>query len=470
MRRLVALLLAACAAAGAAAAPAAGQARPALPIPGPLDGPLVRNVGGPVAPQPLRGPWPAANPALAPDGRSGSGLAPGNGAASPLPGPLGHLPRRSSALLGGCASVAFDAAGRLLLGCNGPLGPSLQLLDPRTLASVATLQLPPRRSADTADRAGGTHFLVRADGTLLVPTNDATLLTVAVDAAGLRQTASRDLRGLLGSSERPLAVGAGFDGRDWVVGNGGTVVALPRDGGAPGRLALGEPVTEDLATDPSGTYVVTAKALYRLTAGPDGTPRVVWRHPLTGGSGTPPAMVAGGYVAVADGRSRPHLVVLRTGGDGDRRLACAVPLFASRAARVTAHLVVAGRSVVVANGHGYDNLLVVEGGRTTTGGLTRVAVGRRGCRTAWTSDVVSPSAQPVVSRATGLLYTAAKPAGFPDRWDLAALDWRTGELRFRALAGEGLGFNSDHGALALGPDGVAYATSFGGVSRFEDLR
>lgn len=456
----------------AVVAPATAVAqRPAVTIPGPLDGPLPRYAGAPVAAQPLKGPWLPVNPAAAGDGRSGSGLAPGNGAASPFPGPLGRLPTRDSTALMGCASLALDARDRLLALCNGPLGPALHLVDPKTLDALASATLPGRRGTDINDRAGGTHFLLRADGTALVPTNDGALVTIAVEAAGLRQTGSRSLTGLLAGGERPLAVGAGYDGHDWVAGNGGTVVTVPRDGAAaPKALRLGEPISEDLATDPSGTYVVTAAAVYRLRAGADGTPEVVWRHALApGGSGTPPAIVAGGYVAVADASDPPKLLALRTRGGAARRLACAVPLFAGRPGRVTAHLVVAGRSVVATNGHGYTGPFVTEGGRTTTGGIARVIVSKRGCRTAWTSDVVSPSAQPVVSRATGLLYTLDKPEGFPDRWDLAALDWRTGALRWQALAGEGLGYNSDHGAVVLGPDGVAYAGTFGGIVRFEDV-
>jgi hypothetical protein len=74
----------------------------------------------------------------------------------------------------------------------------------------------------------------------------------------------------------------------------------------------------------------------------------------------------------------------------------------------------------------------------------------------------------VVSRKTGLLYTLEKPPGFPDAWNLAAIDWRTGERRFAALAGEGLGYNSDGGPVVLGPDGSAYAGTFGGIVRFSD--
>lgn len=460
MRRLV-LLLALCGPPAAAAA---------TPIPGPLDGPLPRFEGGAATARPLRGRVPPQAPGLAPDGTSGSGLAAGNGGASPFGGPLGYLTQRTSALqAGSCASLAFDARGRVLALCNGPAAPSLRLVDPVSLDALSTLALPPRRSADTADLAGGTHFVQRADGTLLVPTNDRTLLTVVVDGDTLRQTASLDLAPLLATGERPLAVGGGFDGRDWLVGDHGTVVALPRDGGPARALALGEPVGEDLATARSGVYVVTSQALYRLRADAAGRPVVVWRERIAPGSEAPPAIVPGELVAVAEGAAPPRLLVLGARGSERRRLRCAVPLFAPGPGLVSAHLVVAGRRIVAANGDGYDNPLSTEGGRTTTGGIQQVAVGRRGCRTTWRSDEVSPSAQPVVSRATGLLYTLDKPAGFPDRWDLAALDWHTGHLRFRALAGEGLGFNSNGGAVALAPDGTAFAGTFGGLVRFRDL-
>jgi hypothetical protein len=463
-----------------AAAPAPAQ-QPAIPIPGPLDGPLPRFQGAPVAAQPLRGPFAPANPALAPDGFSGSGLAAGNGAASPMAGPLGHGTTRASALqFGTCASLAFDASGRLLGVCNGLLGPALRLIDPRTLATIATLTLPPRSSADRTDVAGGTHFIVRADGSLLVPTNRGTLIRVAVEPDALRETGTTKLTGALQSGERPFAVGAGFDGRDWVVGNQGTVVTVPRDGGEPRALGLNEPIAEDLATDPTGAYVVTRDALYRLRARADGKPRIVWRQPLPSGladshagrihpgPGTPPAIVAGGFVAVADGLNPSRVTVVRIAGRNSRRLACAVPVFRPGAGSIEAHLVVAGRSIVAMNAYGYDGPATTEAGGTTTGGIARVVVGRRGCRTAWTSDQISPSAQPVVSRATGLLYTLVKPPGAPDAWNLAALDWRTGQARFAALGGEGLGFNSEGGPVVLGPDGAAYAGTFGGVVRFRD--
>ncbi|MCW2998650.1 MAG: hypothetical protein JWN65_2199, partial [Solirubrobacterales bacterium] len=162
MRRLALTTLAATAlTALCAAAPAAAQG-PVIPIPGPLAGPLPVFQGAPTVAQPLRGPFPPANPALASDGRSGSGLAAGNGAASPFPGPLGHGTKKSSAVgFGTCASMAFDAKARLLAVCNGPLGPTLRLLDPVSLRTLSALTLPARNSADRTDLAGGTHYIVR---------------------------------------------------------------------------------------------------------------------------------------------------------------------------------------------------------------------------------------------------------------------------------------------------------------------
>lgn len=446
--RLAAVLVALALPAGAEAA------IPRIPIPGPLDGPLPVYAGTPVSAQPLAGPFPATNPVLAPDGRSGSGLAAGNGAASPLPGPLGHGRRGTSSLqFGTCASLAFDPAGRLLALCNGPLGATLRLIDPAALTTLSILTLPPRTSPDRTDLAGGTHFAVLADGTLLVPAGDRTLWVVQVRAGALRKIGAYDLRGALAGGERPFAVTAGFDGRFWVTGTAGSVLALTRSGAVQVAARLGAAVTEDLAADIDGLTIATARELVRLRH--DGS--VAWRRTTPEPSGSPPVVLGGGLIAFTEGA---RVVAVRA---GDGATVCSAAPFAP--GRVTAHLVAAGTAVVASNAHGYDSPLVTEGGRTTTGGLARVEAGE-GCRIAWRSREVSPSAQPVVSRATGLLYTLVKPAGFPDAWNLAAIDWRTGATRFAQLAGEGLGHNSEGGAVVLGPDGTAYAGTFGGVVAF----
>ena len=461
-----------------AAGPAAGAPRPPVPIPGPLSGPLPKYEGSPARRRPLDERLPEANSVLARNGRSGTGLAAGNGGFSPMPGPLGRGTTSMSALqFGACASLAFGSSGQLVGVCSGPTGPALRLVDPDTLATLAGMRLPVRPSANRTDRGGGTHFVMRADGTVLIPEFDQSVHTIVVNGSSLQDTGRTRLGGLMARGEQPFAVGAGFDGLDWAVGNRGTVMTLPRFDGSPRALKLHERVAEDIATDPSGTYVVTRNSLYRLRAGAGDQPKVVWRRRLAvgpadshagrvhPGPGTPPVIVDGRFVAVADGLNPPHLRVydIESGS-----LHCDQRVFAEDGGSVEAPLVAAGRGLVVSNAYGYDSLLTTELGGTTAGGVERVNVGRKGCRAAWSSDLITPSVQPVVSRATGLLYTVAKPDSFPDAWNLAAIDWRSGRLRFQVLAGEGLGYNSDGGALVLGPDGAAYAGSFGGVTRFAD--
>jgi hypothetical protein len=453
-------------------------AQPRIKIPGPLDGPLPQFTGATVKPRPLKDRPAAPNQDLARNGRSGSGLAAGNGGYSPMPGPLGRGTSRVSALeFGTCSALALGGGGQLIAACNGPLGPSLRMIDPDTLETIDTLALPARPNANRTDLAGGTHFIARADGSLLVPANDRTLRTVETGPLSLTDVGKIPLAGVLAPGERPFAVAAGFDGLDWVAGDKGTVVTVPRFGEPPQSVALDEPVAEDIATDPSGTYVVTTKALYRIRADERDRPRVVWRRPVSSGpvdrhagrihrgSGTPPVIVDRRYVAGGDGMNPPHIQVHAIADGG---LHCSQPVFQSRGGSIEAQLVTAGRRLVAANAYGYDGLITTEGGGTTDGGLEQIRVTRRGCRQAWTSDLVSPSSQAVVSRETGLLYTMEKPQGFPDAWNLAALDWRTGRFRFSALAGEGLGYNSEGGAVVLAPDGAAFAGSFGGVTRFAD--
>jgi hypothetical protein len=84
-----------------------------------------------------------------------------------------------------------------------------------------------------------------------------------------------------------------LQGRLWfVVRHSGLVGVLDPDTGAIGSLKLGEDGEEtddsyeeignsfpmiEVDADVSDAFVVTTKAMYRLTAGPDNVPHVVWR-------------------------------------------------------------------------------------------------------------------------------------------------------------------------------------------------
>ena len=71
------------------------------------------------------------------------------------PGPLGNKPVVTSALYGveECATIAFDTAGRIVGLCGAVQGSVLRLINPSTLAGIATYNLPGRNLAIVADEA-----------------------------------------------------------------------------------------------------------------------------------------------------------------------------------------------------------------------------------------------------------------------------------------------------------------------------
>jgi hypothetical protein len=88
----------------------------------------------------------------------------------------------------------------------------------------------------------------------------------------------------------------------------------------------------------------------------------------------------------------------------------------------------------------------------------------------WHSDEIAPSVVPKLSLANGIVYTYTKPANSDgeDGWYLTALDFATGKTLWKALAGEGLGYNNNYAPVTLGPDRSAYVGVLGGLVRLAD--
>ena len=55
-----------------------------------------------------------------------------------------------------------------------------------------------------------------------------------------------------------------------------------------------------------------------------------------------------------------------------------------------------------------------------------------------------------------------------DPWYFTAVDWRTGQVIYKRLAGTGLGFNNNWAPVTLGPDGTAYVGALGGLVLLRD--
>ncbi len=253
-------------------------------------------------------------------------------------------------------------------------------------------------------------------------------------------------------------------------------------GSAPGSVGQ---IENSIAVGSHGeAYVATNRQLLRFSHTRRGKPVVDWAvtyensgqvkpGQVDDGTGTTPTVLPGGYVAITDNADPMNVVVYRTGRSTKRaRKVCSVPVFGKGASATENSLIGAGRSLIVENNYGYTGPGAVALGGTTVPGFARVDIRRhgRGCMPVWTNTTVSaPSVVPKLSLATGLIYAYTKPAGdASDPWYWTALDYRTGEVAWKILAGAGPAYNNNYAGISLSRDGTAYLGVIPGVIALRD--
>jgi hypothetical protein len=440
----------------------------------------------------------------------------------PFPGPLGRDPevrtRRMGVAGGECATVAFDAGGRLGTVCGTLAGFRLQLLDPATLRTLAEHELPQRPSTVEGitrldldriftDTSGGAYFyLDDADRAVLADSRQHVLrIAHQRDAAGrwrFEVTDDWDLTPHLphdcagwrnlrpdGECDPVTSVMPDWDGRIWWVTRHGRVGTIdPRDGAVRATRLAGEEIQNSFSVGADGVSIVTDHALYEFRAAADGTPQAVWRATydrgsaakpgsVNRGSGTTPTLLGDEYVAITDNADdRMNVLVYRRapGLAPEQRLVCRVPVFGSGRSTTDNSLIGWGRTLVVENNYGYRNVTSTTFGRGVTGGLARVDVrpDGSGCDQVWTSPVRSPSTVAKLSTVTGLVYCYTKrPSRLGlDAWYLTAVDLRDGAVRWQRLTGTGPSYDNNWAPVTLGPDGTAYVGVFNGLVAVRDTR
>jgi hypothetical protein len=401
--------------------------------------------------------------------------------ASTRAGPLGRDVQVTSTYFNrDCGSVTFDSRGRIVTVCVGLDRPQAVILDPRTLDTLATLDLPPRDPTTgnpfQAFGGGGYFYLDDADDAVVPTTTRHVYVIHAGDALELEH--DYDLSGVVPSGDSIISALPDWTGRVlWFASRKGVLGTVDLATGAIRSVRL-EPIGNSFAVaEPSGVYVVTDGAMYRFALGADGTPVRRWRRgydnigttkpgQTQSGSGTTPTLMARRLVAITDNADPMDVVVYTRSG----RRVCRAPVFTKGAGSTDQSLIAVGRSLIVENNYGYSSPLAVEAGQTTTAGLERVDVRRdlSGCRAVWTSQEIAPSVVGKVSIPNGLAYTYTKPAGAGDPWYLTALDFRTGRTVFKARTGTGIGFNNNYAPVTIGPDGTAYVGVLGGLVALRD--
>jgi hypothetical protein len=476
--RIVTWTLCACALACSVAA--------AAPIP---EGPnsLPSFVGKPATPQPVFAPDPPRHPHMAPNGRSNIHDDAYMTDTYQGAGPLGKGIQRTSTFLSHeCASLTFDSRDRIVAICVGVEAPVLEMFDPKTLDSLASMPLPPRMGVSTGvftDFSGGGYFYLDDQNRVIAPTNSRHLYVIGeTDGPGFELQHDYDLTSAVSASDKIISALPDWSGRIWFASTAGVVGYVNPADGSIKSIDTKEPNGNSFAVDDSGgVYVVTDKAMYRFDATPSGI-ATTWRETYDNvgvkkpgqtqaGSGTTPTVMGSDYVAITDNADPMNVVVYRRAAQVDgSRLVCKVPVFQKGASDTDQSLIATPTSIVTENNYGYSGPAAVQNGKTTTPGLERIDVTASGCQKVWHSDEIAPSVVPKLSLANGIVYTYTKLPN-PDNddgWYLTALDFATGKTLWKALAGEGLGYNNNYAPVTLGPDGAAYVGVLGGLVRLAD--
>jgi hypothetical protein len=394
-----------------------------------------------------------------------------------------------------CGSLAFDTRDRIVSVCpSAGVGPQIRLIDPNTLATIASYNLPaapdPPGTKTYQNFSGGGYFFLDGQDQLWVPTKTDHIYVVGetADGQGFELRRDYDLTSVLDTAnERITSALPDWSGRIWfVTKQNGKVGTVDRQTGAIRLIRLDEEIENSFSVDRSGVYIVSDKRMYRFRAKKDGTPKVVWSrvYPNSGivkpsqvnaGSGTTPDVMKGGYVTITDNADPMNVVVYRIAKrlHGKRRVVCKVPVFNQGASATENSLITSGNSIVVENNYGYQDPFGLQSGAVTEPGFARVDINPKGkgCTKVWTNTTArAPSVVPKLSARTGLIYAYTRPPdpSGAEGYYWTAIDFRTGQTKWNRFAGAGLLFNNNYAGLSLGPNGTAYLGVIGGIISLRD--
>jgi outer membrane protein assembly factor BamB len=388
------------------------------------------------------------------------------------PGPLGRQPEVDTAWFGmqRCGRLELTSTDLLVGLCTGGSGRSLRVVDPDTLRPLASQDLPDVPDDSSCD---GEALYLDATDRAVVATGDRQVLAVRTSEDGepvLATDVAWDLKPYVPYGDCLVAVAPDWSGRIWWTSSAGLVGTLDPATGHIGVLDLGERIRREPAVDAQAAYVVTDEAVHRLVVGEGGVPQATWRSAYDGSSGSAPALVDRGAVAITD--EVDDRLGVRFLARDDGRTLCRRDVFEEGEGATTSPLAGLGAGVAVTNNAGYRSPRSTLLGFTTRAGVARVDLAGGECTLRWTSDVVSPSSGAVASRASGLLYAWTKRPSLTgvSAWYLTAIDAATGRDRWGVRTGTGLHAGSDGSRITLDRDGSAYLGTMSGIVRVSDRR
>jgi hypothetical protein len=460
------------------------------------------TLAAPVA-EALAGPLPPANPFTGPTGTATMHGDTASSDSTPYAGPgIGPIAARFQEMGAACPTTLIGRDGMPLALCTSiaTRAPSVILLDPATAVPLAQLALA------KGSLFAGVYPYLDNTGRVVVVDGKGDLLRIVHERGPLGAWRLRvgDRLPLGPALEKRCGDGCGgvvglapdWHGRVWFAAAHGVAgLAVPRSGTVRAlRLGGGrELVANSISTVPGATAVATDHALYELSSGPRGVPRVRWRRTYDRGPVRKPGQLSQGtgatptyfgprsgseYLAITDNAApRERLLVYRR---RDGRRVCRVPVLAEGASGTENSPVGSGRSVFVASTYGYpypaepEDVPPAQPAKAPfAGGLTRIDVrpGGHGCVTRWRTGLRS-AAVPRLSLADGLLYTVERTspsdptATTPlDSYALAAVDPGSGRVRSTQALGATAAQDTLQMAPTIAPGGVLWQGTISGILR-----
>lgn len=413
-----------------------------------------------------------------------------------------------------CITEFFDSHGRVIAVCFGPNEATVVLADADTLEVLSHYHLPSVEGSPYIE--GGRQTLLRSKGAscsyfdardrvILGGGNKLlTLVEGGTDASPVLQLDednSYDLSTIIPSTRRIAGVMLDEQRRIWF----DTVIpatiwmlnpaTYEQEGVKKIVLADYEEIRNTFAVmktgvDSSAAYVVTSKKMYRVEAGADAQPYVVWSEPYDSigmtkegqyepGSGTSPTILGEGkYVAVTDNADPLKVMVFRTSEQLDpneQRIVCEVPVFEEQVGGASSNSLVGSRLSLIATNN-YYYLFDWKTGQMiypSAPGVERIDIdpNGKGCRKVWANEEVATSTSARVSTRSGLIYSMAREYDDENNVHVyywIALDFRTGETVWKKMAGTGDMFDSFYPALTIGPNGALFYGAYGGLTMIMD--
>ncbi|MGD8862513.1 MAG: hypothetical protein PVI30_21055 [Myxococcales bacterium] len=479
----------------------------------PADHGLPFFVGEPAEAKPLGDKTVTPHPLLARQGSIHIDLE--NSGVTDLPTPLGRDPvitSRRFGDIGTCLNLVFADDGELLAFCglavDGSISFAVSWLDPETLDKKDSYQLLSLSIAELLALPLDLGYMVYGnDGRFWAIGRDNVVRRVGLGDRGDGE------RGLVVSDERDFSqyvpverdkvasvvpthdgvlfyMTLGKAGDDGAVQTPALVGAFDPQTGQHHQIELdGEIIENGLAVGPEAVFALTDRALYRfLWDGGCGTILTQFRHEyeratelepgvISYGSGATPTLLGDQYVVFTDNADeRIHLLVLDRRSDArlgdDPRVVCQVPLFDAGESANENTVAVHGRSMLIQNWYGAPESILGGSHRNLVPGLMRVDLREdgSGCDVVWHNRDLATPATVKLSATTGLIYSTQLDQSVQDvdAWYAIAIDFETGETKFRVRLGVGPEANIQLSPTYVGPDGALYQPVRSGLIKWQD--